>query len=63
MEITHEDSLSFVSNVLEVKEFEKKFDESKLTVLNKIIWSFHQHIPFNNIKIFPNHLKIDGHPL
>ena len=50
MEFTREDSLSFVSNVLEVKEFEKKFDENKLTVLNEIIWSFHQHIPFSNIK-------------
>ena len=50
MEFTREDGLSFVSNVLEVKEFEKKFDENKLTVLNEIIWSFHQHIPFNNIK-------------
>ena len=50
MEFTHEDSLSFVSNVLEVKEFKQKFDENKLTVLNEIIWSFHQHIPFSNIK-------------
>ena len=50
MEFSREDSLSFVSNVLEVKEFEKRFDENKLTVLNEIIWSFHQHIPFSNIK-------------
>lgn len=50
MEFSREDSLSFVSNVLEVKEFEKRFDENKLTVLNEIIRSFHQHIPFSNIK-------------
>ena len=49
MEFTYEDGLSFVSNVLGIQELEKRFNENKLTVLNEIIWSFHQQIPFNNI--------------
>ena len=49
MEFTYEDGLSFVSNVLGIKEFEKRFNENKLTVLNEIICSIHQQIPFNNI--------------
>ena len=57
MEFSREDSLSFVSNVLEVKEFEKRFDENKLTVLNEIIRSFHQHIPFSNIKYISKPFK------
>ena len=51
MKITNVEARDFVEKRLRIEELDEKFNRDKLGLLNELIKSFHENIPFHNIRL------------